>query len=76
MKDIIGILDSGVGGISVLRRAVQLLPNENFLFYGDNANAPYGPRSLEEIRFLSRQATDHLLKRDVKALVIACNTIT
>lgn len=76
MKDIIGILDSGVGGISVLRRAVQLLPNENFLFYGDNANAPYGPRSLEEIRTLSRQATDYLLSRDVKALVIACNTIT
>ena len=61
MKDIIGILDSGVGGISVLRRAVQLLPNENFLFYGDNANAPYGPRPLEEIRTLSRQATDYLL---------------
>ena len=76
MKDIIGILDSGVGGISVLRRAVQLLPNENFLFYGDNANAPYGRRSLEEIRALSRQATDHLLEKDVKALVIACNTIT
>ena len=76
MKDIIGILDSGVGGISVLRRAVQLLPNENFLFYGDNANAPYGPRSLDEIRRLSRLATDHLLERDVKALVIACNTIT
>lgn len=76
MKDIIGILDSGVGGISVLRRAVQLLPNENFLFYGDNANAPYGPRSLEEIRKLSRSACDYLLSRDVKALVIACNTIT
>ena len=76
MKDIIGILDSGVGGISVLRRAVQLLPNENFLFYGDNANAPYGPRSLDEIRLLSRQATDYLLSRDIKALVIACNTIT
>lgn len=76
MKDIIGILDSGVGGISVLRRAVQLLPNENFLFYGDNANAPYGPRDLEEIRALSRRAVDHLLEKDVKALVIACNTIT
>ncbi len=76
MKDIIGILDSGVGGISVLRRAVQLLPNENFLFYGDNKNAPYGPRSLEEIRALSRQAVNHLLAQDVKALVIACNTIT
>lgn len=76
MKDIIGILDSGVGGISVLRRAAQLLPRENFLFYGDNRNAPYGPRPLEEIRELSRRAVDHLLARDVKALVIACNTIT
>ena len=43
MRDVIGILDSGVGGISVLRTAVQLLPNENFIYYGDNKNAPYGP---------------------------------
>lgn len=76
MKDIIGILDSGVGGISVLRRAVQLLPHENFVFFGDNKNAPYGPRSIEEIRALSKVAIDHLLNQDVKALVIACNTMT
>ena len=76
MRDAIGIMDSGVGGISVLRKAVELLPHENFIYYGDNANAPYGPRSLEEIRTLSRQATDYLLEKDVKALVIACNTIT
>ena len=76
MKDVIGILDSGVGGISVLRKAVQLLPNENFIYYGDNQNAPYGPKPLEEIRRLSAQAVDHLLSQEVKALVIACNTIT
>ena len=76
MRDVIGILDSGVGGISVLRTAVQLLPNENFIYYGDNKNAPYGPKSLEEIRSLSAHAIDHLLDQQVKALVIACNTIT
>lgn len=76
MKDVIGILDSGVGGISVLRKAAQLLPNENFLYYGDNKNAPYGPRPLEEIRRLSEAAVNYLLRREVKALVIACNTIT
>jgi len=76
MKDIIGILDSGVGGISVLRKAVDMLPNENFLYFGDNINAPYGPRPLEEIRSLSAKVIDYLLEQDVKAIVIACNTIT
>lgn len=76
MVDCIGILDSGVGGISVLQKAVELLPGENFLYYGDNANAPYGPRPLEEICALSAAAVDVLLDRGVKALVIACNTIT
>lgn len=76
MKDVIGILDSGVGGISVLQKAIELLPNENFIYYGDNANAPYGPKPLEEICALCARAIDHLLKQDVKALVIACNTAT
>lgn len=76
MKDIIGIMDSGVGGISVLRKAVELLPNENFIYFGDNANAPYGPKPLEEICRLSACAIDRLLKQEVKALVLACNTVT
>lgn len=76
MKDVIGILDSGMGGISVLRKAVQLLPNENFIYYGDNKNAPYGRRPPEEIHALSEQAVNHLLAQEIKALVIACNTIT
>ena len=76
MKDLIGFLDSGVGGISVLKTAAELLPNENLLYFGDNANAPYGTRPIEEIRALSRNAVDRLMRSDIKALVIACNTIT
>jgi len=76
MKDVIGIFDSGVGGISVLQKAAELLPNENFIYFGDNANAPYGPRPLEEICRLCAGAIDRLLRQDIKALVIACNTAT
>ena len=76
MNDLIGFFDSGVGGISVLHEARRLLPNENFLFYGDNLNAPYGPRPLEDIRRLSAAGLDRLTARGVKAIVIACNTAT
>jgi len=76
MNDLIGFFDSGVGGVSVLHEAVKLLPNEHFLFYGDNLHAPYGPRPLEEIRALSAAGIDVLLARGVKAIVIACNTAT
>ena len=76
MNDCIGFFDSGVGGISVLHTARQLLPNENFLYYGDNGNAPYGPKPLEEIRRLSKNSIRLLLDHGVKAIVIACNTAT
>ena len=76
MNDLIGFFDSGMGGISVLHEAVRLLPNEHFLFFGDNGNAPYGPKPLEEIRRLSAEGIGRLLARDVKAVVIACNTAT
>ena len=76
MNDLIGFFDSGMGGISVLHEARKLLPNENFLFFGDNANSPYGPRPLEEIRRLSAAGIARLLERNVKAIVIACNTAT
>ena len=76
MSDLIGFFDSGVGGISVLHEARRLLPNEHFLFYGDNLHAPYGPRPLAEIRALSAEGIGHLLSRDGKAIVIACNTAT
>ena len=76
MKDLIGIMDSGAGGVSVLCTARRMLPHENFIYFGDNKNAPYGSRDIEEIRRLSRTACGHLLNKDIKALVIACNTIT
>lgn len=76
MKDLIGFFDSGVGGISVLHTAARLMPNENFLYYGDNGNAPYGVRPLEEIQQLCERVVSILLDRGVKAIVIACNTAT
>ena len=76
MNDMIGFFDSGVGGVSVLHTARRILPNEHFLYYGDNGHAPYGPKPLEEIRRLSAESVGVLLDRGVKAVVIACNTAT
>ncbi|MBR5949452.1 MAG: glutamate racemase [Clostridia bacterium] len=72
----IGIFDSGMGGVSLLRDARLLLPHENFIFYGDNKNAPYGDRTEEEILSLTSAAADYLVEHGVKALVLACNTAT
>ena len=74
--DKIAVFDSGVGGISVLRELVKQMPGEDFLYFGDSANAPYGDKSTEEVRALTLQNAQHLLSRGVKALVIACNTAT
>jgi len=72
----IGVLDSGLGGVSVLRALRDLLPQENYLYFGDSANAPYGIKSEEEIRVLSFNVVEKLVAQGVKAIVIACNTIT
>jgi glutamate racemase len=72
----IGVFDSGVGGISVLRELVKILPQEHFIYFGDSANAPYGNRTTEEIRRLTLSAAQELVERGCKALVIACNTAT
>lgn len=72
----IGVFDSGVGGLSVLAALEQLMPHENFLFYGDSAHAPYGERSVTEIIELADGVVEHLLSEGIKALVIACNTAT
>lgn len=72
----IGVFDSGMGGLSVLRTLRELLPCESFIYYGDNANAPYGEKNEEEIIRLTRNAVDRLLSHRIKALVIACNTAT
>lgn len=70
----IGIFDSGIGGVSVLRAIRELLPHEDLIYFGDSANLPYGEKTLDEIRRLSEAVTDFLLKQDCKIIVIACNT--
>ena len=72
----VGVFDSGLGGISVLRELRAHLPRENYVFYGDNANAPYGVRTEDEIRELSWAVVRKLVAFDIKALVIGCNTAT
>ena len=75
-QDPIGVFDSGVGGISTLREMIRELPNERFIYFGDTANAPYGTRSTEEVTACVRTVVGKLLERNIKALVIACNTAT
>ncbi len=72
----IGVFDSGAGGISVLKRLWKLMPNENYFYFGDSANAPYGVRPVEEIRALTVAAVEKLLSMGCKAIVLACNTAT
>ncbi len=72
----IGFFDSGVGGISVLKTACLRLPFENYIYFGDNLNAPYGDKSEEQIKQLSLNACAFLVKKEVKAIVMACNTAT
>lgn len=72
----IGIMDSGLGGLSVLREAVRLMPRENFIYYGDSANTPYGTRTVEEIRELTESCVRYMIGRGVKEIIIACNTAT
>lgn len=72
----VGVFDSGLGGASVLREALRLLPNENYIYYGDNKNAPYGDKSDDDITGLTMACIDKLMAMDVKAILIACNTAT
>lgn len=72
----IAVIDSGVGGISVLKELVKIMPNENFIFFGDSINAPYGTKSVEEVRRLTTESATALFDEGCKGLVIACNTAT
>lgn len=72
----IGFFDSGVGGLSVLCHAVGELPCENFIYYGDDAHAPYGTKGEQEIKELSLACGEMLYQKGVKAIVMACNTAT
>ncbi len=70
----IGVFDSGIGGLTVLRELIQKFPEENFLYLGDTARLPYGSKSAATVRKYSEQNMNFLVSRDVKAIVVACNT--
>ena len=74
--DYIGVFDSGVGGVSVLKELTKQLPGEKFLYFGDCANAPYGTKSTADVKALTFAAAERLFARGIKALVVACNTAT
>lgn len=72
----IAVIDSGIGGISVLRELVRRMPNEDFRYFGDSRNAPYGEKSTDEVRALTLAHATRLFDEGAKALVVACNTAT
>jgi glutamate racemase len=71
----IGVFDSGVGGLTVARAILELLPHEPLLYLGDTARFPYGPRPVEEIRRFALEIAEYLVDLDVKMLVVACNSV-
>ncbi|HZG35153.1 MAG TPA: glutamate racemase [Gaiellaceae bacterium] len=72
----IGVFDSGVGGLTVLHECLVTLPHEDFLYLGDAARLPYGPRPLDELRRFAHEIAAYLEARDVKLIVVACNSAT
>lgn len=77
MRDLpIGFIDSGFGGLTVVKQSLKQLPNESIIYLGDNARCPYGVRSLSQVKEFIYQLTDFLLTKGIKMLVIACNTGT
>lgn len=77
VSDPIAVFDSGMGGISVLREMTRLMPNEDFIYYGDSKHAPYGTKTLEEVRKLTIEHITYLIEeKHAKAAAVACNTAT
>ena len=72
----IALFDSGLGGLTVLSEAVKQLPSEDFLFFADTLHVPYGTKTKQQVQHYVRESLDQILKEDIKALVIACNTAT
>jgi len=75
-KNPIGVIDSGIGGLTILAEIIKKLPNESFIYLADSKNCPYGSKSSDEIYKLSKRLIEFLIKKKVKLIVIACNTIT
>lgn len=76
MSNIVGVFDSGIGGLSVLRELEKILPNEDFYYYGDSLNNPYGEKSDEELFEITSGVIDYLVNKGCRLIVIACNTAT
>lgn len=76
MEDAIGVIDSGVGGLTVTHELIRQLPKERLIYLGDTLRCPYGPRTEEEVRRFTWEMVAFLLKKNIKMLVIACNTAT
>lgn len=76
VQDPIAILDSGVGGLTVVKEVMRQLPQEKIIYFGDTSRAPYGPRPAEEVRLFTKQIVDYLIQFQPKMIVIACNTAT
>ncbi|MBR0438899.1 MAG: glutamate racemase [Clostridia bacterium] len=74
--DYIGFFDSGLGGLSVLKHALQVFPEENYIFFADCGHFPYGEKTPEQVREYSIASCDRMYEKGIKALVIACNTAT
>lgn len=72
----IGVFDSGIGGLTALRKLAELLPHENLLYLGDTARVPYGNRSVETVINYSKECVRFLLKHSVKQILVACNTVS
>ncbi len=72
----IGVFDSGIGGITILQAVRDLLPNENYVYYGDSRNCPFGTKKLLELKQIVCAATEFLLKKRAKIIIVACNTAT
>jgi len=72
----IGVFDSGIGGLTVVRALMRQLPNENIVYFGDTARVPYGPKSPQVVREYAAQDTDFLVSHNVKMIVVACNTVS
>ena len=70
----IGIFDSGVGGLTVVKQVMKVMPKENIVYFGDTARLPYGPKSKDTVTKFSKQDIRFLLTKDVKAIIVACNT--
>ena len=70
----IGVFDSGIGGVTVLREIIKILPNENYIYYSDSKNNPYGDKTKQEIIKRCEEVFSYLLEKNCKAIVIACNT--